>query len=604
MEPAGPDALLADALRAAMAHARAGRAEVAEAILADILVSAPDQHDALQLRGMIARRRKDHEAAIVWFRRSLRANPLQPHVLNNLGNSLLDLARPGEAIAAYRQALALQPGHPDAGVNLGLALLAEGQTGAARHALEDVIRRAPDDARGWAGLGQCLSAAGGYAAAIDAFHTALARRPGHVPTLHNLAVALRLSGNAESALPILRDCVAANPAAPEIRYNLGHCYQDLGRIDEAATAYRAAIALRPADRAVHDSLNRMLWQHGRTDDWLASYAEALRACPDDPGLLADLAQRLVQASRAQEALALLGPVVARGSGGAELRHRLAQAYWSGGRAQEALAQWAAALMLDPSYAPAAREAARAWIIAGRPADALNLLQPLLAADPADQQALALQALGWRFTQDARAEALDDPRFVSVAMLTPPTGEVAAFNARLDAVLTPLHTARQHPLEQTLRGGTQTSDDLFARDLPEIAGVRSMIADGVQRYIDALPDDPDHPFLRRKAGGFAFSGSWSVRLRRSGFHENHIHPEGWISACYYVALPDAVNSGEQGWLTLGETGLRLGMRERVLRRVRPEVGMLVLFPSYFYHGTLPFEDAGHRTTIAFDVVPGL
>jgi hypothetical protein len=29
---------------------------------------------------------------------------------------------------------------------------------------------------------------------------------------------------------------------------------------------------------------------------------------------------------------------------------------------------------------------------------------------------------------------------------------------------------------------------------------------------------------------------------------------------------------------------------------------VLFPSYMWHGTIPFRDAALRTTIAFDAVP--
>ena len=38
------------------------------------------------------------------------------------------------------------------------------------------------------------------------------------------------------------------------------------------------------------------------------------------------------------------------------------------------------------------------------------------------------------------------------------------------------------------------------------------------------------------------------------------------------------------------------------KVRPEEGLLVLFPSYFYHRTIPFDDPGTRISIAFDVVP--
>jgi len=33
-------------------------------------------------------------------------------------------------------------------------------------------------------------------------------------------------------------------------------------------------------------------------------------------------------------------------------------------------------------------------------------------------------------------------------------------------------------------------------------------------------------------------------------------------------------------------------------------ILVLFPSYTWHGTVPFHDKAARTTIAFDVVPVL
>jgi hypothetical protein len=182
--------------------------------------------------------------------------------------------------------------------------------------------------------------------------------------------------------------------------------------------------------------------------------------------------------------------------------------------------------------------------------------------------------------------------------------VAAFNARLEAALATLHRSRQHPLDQTLRGGTQTMGELFNEHIPEVQTVRAMIEAAVRDYIAALPDDADHPFLARKSTAFRFSGSWSVRLRRQGYHVDHVHSAGWISSCYYVGLPAALARAEdrQGWIKFGETSLRLGQREAVAKAVRPEVGKLVLFPSYMYHGTIPFEDEGFRTTIAFDVVP--
>jgi hypothetical protein len=57
----------------------------------------------------------------------------------------------------------------------------------------------------------------------------------------------------------------------------------------------------------------------------------------------------------------------------------------------------------------------------------------------------------------------------------------------------------------------------------------------------------------------------------------------------------------GWLAFGEPGITIpGLGPDHL--VRPEPGMLVLFPSYMWHGTVPFTAGGRRLTAAFDVVP--
>ena len=597
-EPGRDAGALGEALHHAMALARGGQAGPAETILLRVLDLAPDNPDALQLLGMIARQAGCNADAAALFRRSLAANPAQPHVHNNLGNCLLDLADPAGAAQAYRKALQQAPGYDEARVNLAIALLEAEDAAAACDTLAPLLRSDPRNARAWATLGQARRAAGELDHAITAFRTALALRPGHVPTLHNLGVTLRLAGWRDEALSLLARAAEGDPASPEIAYNLGHCLQDLGRIDAAIIAYERAITLRPTDRAAHRSLNDLLWRQGCSNAWLNSYRLALANCPDDEGLLSDLAARLLLAGDAAGATALLAPHA--GQGGPELRYQLGRARWSLGEADAALTEFDAA----GPFAPAIREAARACIILDRPAEALERLAPLLAANPLDQQGLALQGLGWRFTGDAREAWLNDSeRLISTSLLTPPDGDIARFNARLDAALATYHRDHRHPLDQTLRGGTQTSDDLFALPDPMIAAVRGMIEARVRDWLAGLPEDASHPFLGRNTGRFAFSGSWSVRLRSAGFHENHIHPEGWISACYYVALPRAVDFHRQGWLKFGETGLRLGERERITHMVRPEPGLLVLFPSYFYHGTVPFEDAGHRTTIAFDIVPG-
>jgi hypothetical protein len=72
----------------------------------------------------------------------------------------------------------------------------------------------------------------------------------------------------------------------------------------------------------------------------------------------------------------------------------------------------------------------------------------------------------------------------------------------------------------------------------------------------------------------------------------------------VELPPSTHQGDgqQGWIKFGESSLGLGGEDAIQRVIQPKPGRLVLFPSYVYHGTIPFDDEAERLTIAFDVVP--
>jgi hypothetical protein len=96
----------------------------------------------------------------------------------------------------------------------------------------------------------------------------------------------------------------------------------------------------------------------------------------------------------------------------------------------------------------------------------------------------------------------------------------------------------------------------------------------------------------------------VRLRPNGYHANHVHPRGWLSSAFYVALPDAVEDERTraGWLKFGEPGPPTRPALPPEHFVKPEPGLLALFPSYLWHGTVPFGGDEPRLSIAFDVVP--
>jgi uncharacterized protein (TIGR02466 family) len=135
-------------------------------------------------------------------------------------------------------------------------------------------------------------------------------------------------------------------------------------------------------------------------------------------------------------------------------------------------------------------------------------------------------------------------------------------------------------------------------------LKAKISQAIDRYIAELAQDKDHPFLGRRRAAWRFSDSWSSLLRQGGFHTNHLHPHGWISSAYYITLPEACTdaSKRQGWLQFGQAGFEFGGANAAQHWVQPQPGRLVLFPSMFWHGTVPLEQDARRLTIAFDLLP--
>ena len=114
-------------------------------------------------------------------------------------------------------------------------------------------------------------------------------------------------------------------------------------------------------------------------------------------------------------------------------------------------------------------------------------------------------------------------------------------------------------------------------------------------------DPSHPLLRRNSEAYRVQGAWSVRLQSHGHHVNHVHPMGWMSSAYYVDLPKNMSGNDkQGWIKFGEPNLNIDQPAE--HYVEPKAGRLVLFPSYMWHGTVPFVGPDTRLTLPFDVVP--
>lgn len=225
-------------------------------------------------------------------------------------------------------------------------------------------------------------------------------------------------------------------------------------------------------------------------------------------------------------------------------------------------------------------------------------------DFAERNDMALwpyRALLWRLKGDPRWHWLEgDSSMIRTFDITSEIGPIE----QLTMLLRKLHVAQGQPLDQSVRGGSQTDGNLLARAEPEIRRLRAALIDAVHQYVAGLPQpEPGHPLLIANRNEIRIAGSWSVRLAKEGFHADHVHWQGWISSAFYVVVPDPDPlMPESGWLAFGECGDILpGMTG--FRTVEPKPGTLALFPSTLWHGTRPFGN-GERMTVAYDVArPG-
>jgi tetratricopeptide (TPR) repeat protein len=592
----------------------------AESVLEQILADDPREADALQLMGVVCRSQQRDADAEIFYRRSLDANPQQPHVRHNLGNLLRRLGRLDESIAEQRAAIALKPNYAEAYLGLGLALLDKGDrenpdVTVDRAEAEKVLRKALHIRPGYLEAQRALAVAlnelnrpkesQAILRQILASGRLLAHQAAEVE--FNLGVSAGLENRYEDALKLYELAEMKGVDTTAINYNRGNAFQGLGMADMAVRSYRAALAGNPLSLETHRNLNHLLYRLGDDENFLRSYDEAIQLYPEKGELhlakanflflKSDIASSL---DSFEEAIRLMPEEFVAHDG-------FAQALARKGDFARAIHHHEAAARLRPLLPQVWVSFAETLLRAGDARGALAKAQNAVERNPFQQGAYSIMGIAYDLLGDARAEILNDYEdLVRVFEIMPPDGygDIASFNADLTAYLNGLHHDRREVVDQTLRGGTQTMGHLFNRNHRLIKLLRASIERSITDYIGTMKEDERHPLLSRKSRKFGYAGSWSSRLRDCGFHENHYHGKGWISSAYYVSLPDAVTDaeGKEGWIKFGEPSFDAGLARPVRRVVQPRPGSLVLFPSYMWHGTIPFHSQTDRLTVAFDVVP--
>lgn len=448
------------------------------------------------------------------------------------------------------------------------------------------------------------------AADVARLREELARNPKDRVAWHNLAAAFGDLGHAPQAEEAARRALTLGIKAPETRLVLARALQVQRKLDEAQRAYEQAIALRPAYVDAQRDLAQLVWMRtGNANAALASLDKAIRAAPRQAELHLVRSVVLEFAGDRAGALSAAETGLARAGNESALLQQAARLAAETGARERALEFAQRAVALAPSAFAARSSLCEVLLALGRLDEAVPIAAALCAAQPHNQHALALQATLWRLLGDGRYAAwCDYGALVSAQVLDVPPGfrNLEAFLDELAAELDTLHAFQAHPLQQSVRGGSQLHLQASELERPLIAALFRTLVAIVHAYLARIGTGAD-PVRARNTGRALFTGAWSVRLRSGGFHTDHVHPHGWLSSACYIALPPTIGAGSQdtdraGWLRFGRPSFVTDPALPADHHVKPERGRLVLFPAYMWHGVEPFESEQPRLSVAFDVVP--
>jgi tetratricopeptide (TPR) repeat protein len=575
----------------------------AERILLPVIGQFRTDAPVLHLMGLIKKAQERWSEAERYFRSAIAHDLSNGAYYNDLGLILQARGEFSEATRLFRAALVLMPQFMMLRVSIVRCLMAAGDLSEAEREARAYVAASPSP-DSWTLLGSVQRAQERHDDALVTAETALKLAPTLRGLRYNYATALDKMGRGREALDIYEKLAKQDLDTAELALNYARALFAEGRKTEAEAVAAKGVELWPGSSPLHAALARMRWLRGEGENCVAATEAAIRERPKDLGLRLTLADALHRGGYPQKALDVLNGVLRAAPDTLPVLTGVGVILDELNRPLDGLKVLRRAAELSTDKKTAQRNMLSTLLRAGQPEEALQIIYALREQDPNEQYLIACATVALRMIGDAQYRLwCDYERLVRTYDIQAPPGyfTAQAFNADLAAVLRNQHKTNAHPLDQYMFNGSQTGRSLLGLKEPSIKRFLETVDDAVRDYMGRLR--ADEPMGARRAKQCRYTKLWSLRLVDGGYQSNHVHDRGWISSAYYAAVMpgERVKDPRSGWLKFGEAN-RAPAKCGPEKFIEPKVGTLVLFPSYFWHGTIPFE-GGERLSMAFDVVPG-
>jgi len=177
-------------------------------------------------------------------------------------------------------------------------------------------------------------------------------------------------------------------------------------------------------------------------------------------------------------------------------------------------------------------------------------------------------------------------------------DAGAMNAELRTLILDAES-RSPTVGRSNVGGWHSRADFFTRPETSVEALTTWATWTVKQMVEASAG------AGRYTGGLSL-GAWATVCRAGAYHAPHSHPESAWSGVYYVDAgtpdPDRPLSGVLEFLDPragAEAVTAPGDPYGEPHRVRPDDGLLVVFPSWLFHWVHPYTGRTPRIAVLFN-----
>jgi arylsulfatase A-like enzyme/Tfp pilus assembly protein PilF len=249
----------------------------------------PDPKEKLKLFQMmntaktLAQENDDLEGASSTMEKVIAEDPgiMDAHL--TLGNWLVRLKRPEEAIAAFKRALSLKPDDDIALGNLARILSARGRTQDALAALEvfrTALRVNQKNPQSWYQLAVLYLDLGRQGEAEATFREALVANPKMGAAYNGLGVIAFQHGRLDDARGLVGKALELEPRLRTALYNLGRIHEAKGDAAGAEQLYRRELEVYPDNGRARFNLAQLLRGRGDRTGYLAELRQGVAQAPE------------------------------------------------------------------------------------------------------------------------------------------------------------------------------------------------------------------------------------------------------------------------------------------------------------------------------------